>query len=108
MKIILMKNSMFCKFPCLFCGRSFKPSGIAIEVYLEGAEYGALICEGCFIEGADGAKENLRKHASELVAHSNWLCSLAELDFDMPTIEEYKRLAVEVWGKPSEPFALYR
>jgi len=108
MKIILGKNSTFCKFPCLFCGRNFKACGITIEVYFEGAEYSELICENCFMTGANGAKENLQKHASKLAAHSNWLYSLAELDFDMPTIEEYKRLAVEVWGKPSEPFALYK
>jgi len=107
MKITLVKNSMFCKFPCLFCGRTFKACGIAIEVYFEGADCGNLVCENCFIAGANGVKENLRKHASKLAFQSNWLYQLAELDFDMPTIEEYKRLAVEVWGKPTEPYALY-
>jgi hypothetical protein len=106
MKIKLGKNSTFCKFPCLFCGRTFKAAGITIEAYFEGAEYGKLICENCFKTGANGVRENLRKHASKLAAHSDWLYSLAELDLDMPTIEEYKRLAVEVWGEPLEPFAL--
>ena len=54
MKIMLERNSSFCKFPCFFCGQIFKAAGIVIEVRFEGAKYGELVCEGCFLKGADG------------------------------------------------------
>ena len=91
MIITFKDNRVFCRFPCLFCGDSFKLGIAAIEAHIPQEKRPELMCEECLEAGADEIKERLKRRAKGLRAEANWLDDLAEQDFDLPTFEEYEK-----------------
>ncbi len=84
-RVELTKTNLTRRWPCVLCGGATEKTDVIAE-----AKGVGIVCECCLEQGSVAARESLARQADLLECQTADLRELAEAQWEMPTIDEFR------------------